>query len=193
MSKVEELYAVLLKSCCGYKEENDGNQFKSVTVHKGSLLVYLDSLTVKKTQEKYNCLMNYKVADRYENPQSGVFLFVTGSSILLITTFQRDFLLGVKQTVCRMELLERLRWVQSLKVGSDVYVTIATIPTPVRGIIRYIGGLSGEEGRKFGIELMVRIYLMSRLMVHVFQKISTYEFLHKNISKNIFIESCDWE
>ena len=158
MSKAEELYAVLLKSGRGFKEEKGERQFKPVTVHKGTLLVYLDSLAVKRIQEKYNCLMNYKVADGYEIFESEVFLFVTGSSISHITTLHRDFLFGVKQTHCRMELLKSLQWVQSLRLGSDVYVTIATIPTPVRGIIRYIGELPGEEGTKFGIEMMVRMY-----------------------------------
>ena len=168
MSKVEELYAVLLKSGRGYKEEKDESQLQPVTVHKGTLLVYLDSLTVKRIREKCTeGLMNYKVADRCEDPQSGAFLFATGSSILHITTLHRDFLLGVKQAHCRMELLKRLQWVQSLRLGSDVYVTIATIPTPVRGIIRYIGALPGEEGRKFGIELMVCMYVCMCIIVYV--------------------------
>ena len=159
MSKTKELYALLLKSSHGYKEEAKGrNQLKAVAVHKGSLLIYLDSLTVNRVQEKHDRLVNYKVADRCDNPQSEAFLFADESTILCITTLQRDFLLGIKQTHYRMEVLERLQWVESLAVGSDVYVTIATIPTPVRGMIRYIGGLSGEEGRKFGIELRVRMY-----------------------------------
>ena len=71
---------------------------------------------------------------------------------------QQDFLLAVKQTHYRMEVLERkLQWVELLTVGSEVYVTIATIPAPVRGIVRYIGKLSGEEGKQFGIEIMVWI------------------------------------
>ena len=101
--------------------------------------------------------MNYKLADRRDDHQSEVFLFVTGSSVLHITSSQRDYLLGVKQTHYRMEVLERLRWTESLTVGSEVYVTITTIPAPVKGIIRYIGELPGEEGRKFGIEIMVCI------------------------------------
>lgn len=167
MSKAEELYAVLLKTGRGYKEEKDEGQLKPVTVCKGTLLVYLDSLSVKKIQEKYTVgLMNYKVADRCENPQSGALLFATGSSISHITAMHRDFLLGVKQTYFRMELLKSLQWVQSLRLGSDVYVTITTIPTPVRGIIRYIGDLPGEEGRKFGIELMVCMYICMYIIIH---------------------------
>ena len=158
MSKVEQLYAVLMKSGHGYqKEAKDGTQLKPVAIHKGTLLVYLDSLTTNKIQEKYDRLVNYKVADRCDNSQSEAFLFAVTESLLHITTSQRDFLLGIKQTHYRMEVLERLQWVDSLIVGSNVYVTIATIPAPVKGTIRYIGKLPGEEGRKFGIELMVCI------------------------------------
>ena len=156
MNKAEETFAILVKSDRGYKKETKhGIQFESVTVHKGTLLVFLDSSTVKKIQEKYRCAINYKVADRCEICQSEVFLLATGDSILRITKLQREFLLGVRQLISRMELLKRLQWVESLTVGTDIYVTIATIPTPVKGIIRYIGELPGEEGRKFGIEMMV--------------------------------------
>ena len=160
MSKAQSSYAVLLKSGRGYREEvtKDGSQLRPVAALKGTLWIYLDSFTTTRIQKKFGCLVNYKLADRSETHQSEVFLFNTGSDILLITTLQRDFLLGVKQPHCRMELLERrLRWVESLIVGSKVFVTIATIPVPVMGVIRYIGALLGEEGRKFGIEIMVCI------------------------------------
>lgn len=163
MSRVEQSYAVLLKSSRGYKEEIKGGSqsVKLVAIHKGSLLVYLDSLTVNQIKEKYDRLVNYKVVDRCDNVQTEAFLFVTvsESTILHITASQREFLVGVKQTHYRMEVLGRLKWTESLTSGSEVYVTITTIPAPVKGIIRYIGKLPGEEGRKFGIELMVYTYL----------------------------------
>ena len=151
------MYGVLLKSCHGYKEER--HKLKDTAVQQGTLLINLDPLTVKRIQEKYDRSVNYKVADRRDNQQSEAVLFVAGSSsILHITILQRDLLLGVKQTHYRMEVLERkLQWVELLTVGSGVYATIATIPAPVRGIVRYIGKLSGEEGKQFGIEIMVWI------------------------------------
>jgi len=45
--------------------------------------------------------------------------------------------------------------VDKLKIKSYVYVTIPTIPTPMKGIIHHIGPLKGEAGTKFGIELQV--------------------------------------
>jgi len=159
MSKVELSYAVLMKPSRGYKEEgsDEKQQLKPVAVMKGSLLVYLDPLIVNRIKEKYDRLVNYKVVDGCQ--QSELFLFVTDhkSSIFDITTLQKDLLLGVKHLHSRIEVLQRLEWVESLKVDSEVYVTINTIPTPVKGVIRYIGGLTGEEGRKFGVELMVLV------------------------------------
>ena len=158
MSQVKQLFGVLLKSAHGYKKEiKDGDHMKPVPVHKGSLLVYLDSVIANEIQKKHDRLVNYKLADRHDIQRFEVFLFDSGSSILHVNPLQREFLLGVRQTHYRMEILDKLQWVESLTVGSEVYVTIATIPTPVKGIIRYIGGLPGEEGRKFGIELMVCI------------------------------------
>ena len=159
MSKTQSSYAVLLKSGRGYREEvtKDGSQLRPVEAQKGTLLVCLDSLTATRIQKKFGLVVNYKLADRCDihHDQSEVFLFDNRSNVLFVTTIQRDFLLGIRLQLCRMEVLERLQWIESLTVGSEAYVTIATIPAPVKGIVRYIGKLSGEEGTKFGIEIMV--------------------------------------
>ena len=159
MNKVQPSYAVLLKSGRGYREELSahGSQLRAITTDEGTLLAYLDSVTADRIRKKIGCLVNYKLADRCDIHQSEVFLFGTSSTVVHITTLQRDLLLGVRQPQCRMELFERLHRVELLCVGSEAYVTIATIPAPVKGIVRYIGKLSGEEGRKFGIEIMVWI------------------------------------
>ena len=177
-SSYAKSYAVLLKSGRGHMKEetNDGNQLKHVAVYKGSLLAYLDSLTITIVQEKYGRCVNYKVSDRCEGHQSEVFLLVDTSSIFHLTTLQKEFLLGIRQKHCRIEVLERLQWVESLKVGSEVCVTIATIPTPVRGVIRYIGSLLGEEGRQLGIELMVCITLVCMLNIKVYLQVLVYPF-----------------
>ena len=152
MNKVELSYAVLLKSGHGYKEEMK-DELTPVLVNKGSLLTYLDSSVINRIKEQYDCLVNYKLVDTCYH--SEVFFFATESSVFYITSLQRDLLLGVEHMQDRTKVLERLQWVESLAVGSDVYVIIATIPAPVRGIIRYIGELPGEDGRNFGVELMV--------------------------------------
>ena len=135
MSKVELSYAVLMKHSLGYKEERSDKKqlFKPVAIIEGSLLVYLNPLTVKRIQEKYNCLVNHKVVNSC--CQSEYFLFVTGSSVFYITTLQKDLLLGVEHLHSRIGVLQGLEWIESLKVDSEVYVTINTIPALVRGAI----------------------------------------------------------
>ena len=154
MDKGELLYAVLLKYGHGYKEEME-DELTPVVVNEGSLLTYLDSLISYRIKQKYDCLVNYKLVDTCYH--SEVFLFATEPSVFYITSLQKDLLLGIEHMEDRTKVLDKLQWVESLTVGSEVYVTIATIPTPVRGIVRYIGGLPDEEGRNFEVELMVRL------------------------------------
>lgn len=154
-------YAVLLKTGHGYKEDNK-DYLTPVMVDGGSLLVYLDALTINRIKTKYDYNVNYKVADSYHNHYE-VFFYVTNhkSSVFCITSLQRDLLLGITHIQHRIEALDRLQWVESLTVGSEVFVTTDdAILTPVKGIIRYIGELLGEEGRKFKVELMVRLLHM---------------------------------
>ena len=155
MSEVESACVVLLKDGHGYKEEIK-DELTPVVMHQGSLLAYLDSLVTNRIKEKYDCIVNYRLADACYD--SEVFFFATDSSILYITSRQRDLLLGIEDLQHRVQALDKLEWVESLTVGCEVCVTIDDTTAPVRGIIRYIGELPGEEGRNFGVELLVRSY-----------------------------------
>ena len=161
----ENAYALLLQDVEGFKEgasfRGYGKEWKSITVVKGSLLTRLNPSVVNTIQKDYKCLVNYRVDDtvkklRGDSPVKNVeFLYVDCDILFYVSRLQRDFMLGVTNPSSRLEVLGRLEWVESLVKGSNVYVTIATITSPVRGVIQYIGGLPGEEGRKFGVELMV--------------------------------------
>ena len=61
----------------------------------------------------------------------------------------------MKNSYDRHKAVNILQYVEKLRVGYGVYVAIPTIPHPMRGVVRYIGPLPGEEGTKFGIELLV--------------------------------------
>ena len=155
MSEAESLCAVLVKDSHGYKEEIK-DELTPVVVHQGSLLAYLDSLVINRIKEKYDCIVNYRLADACYD--SEVFFFATDSSVLYITSRQRDLLLGIEGLERRVQVLDKLEWAESLTVGCEVCVTIGDTADPVKGIIRYIGELPGEEGRNFGVELLVRLY-----------------------------------
>ena len=163
-------YGILLKGVQGFKEgfcsQYDLQEFRTMYIFKGTLLVKASTSDVIAIDQAYDCSVNYKV-----DSEKGVYLYAEPNDVYQLTTLQRDFLLSVKRLDGRLEVLERLAWIESLKKNSEVYVTIATIPTPVKGIIRYIGGLPGEEGRQFGIELIVCIIKYSNIYVSVSIKI----------------------
>ena len=166
----EETYALLLQNVEGFKEETNfvgyGKQLKPVTVKKGSLLIRLNPSIVNAMKKNHDYLVNYRVdyylskALRGDNPVKNTeFVFVDSGVLFYLSRHRRDLLLGVNNPYNRLEMLGRLEWVESLKKGSGVHVTIPTIAAPVRGIVRYIGGLPGEEGSKFGVELLVCIFI----------------------------------
>ena len=165
----DETYALLLQDVEGCKEETHfvgyGKQLKPVTVKKGSLLICLNPAVVNTMKKNHDYLVNYRVdhlgkALRGDNPMKNIELVYVDSDLLFyLSKLQRDFLLGITNPYNRLEVLGRLEWVELLRKGSEVYVTIPTIPTPVRGMVQYIGCLPGEEGRKFGVELKVCVFI----------------------------------
>ena len=176
----QEEYALLLQDVEGFNEVHFvgyGKRLKSVTVEQGSLLKRLHPSVVNAIKKNHDCLVNYKVDHLGKKALRGdssvkntALVFVDFTVLYYLSKQQRDLLLGVTNLYNRLEILGRLEWVESLRKGSEVYVTIATITTsPVRGIVRYIGGLPGEEGRKFGVELLVctYIYLYAWILVSV--------------------------
>ena len=117
---------------------------------RGSLLVELTDVEARKTQLHFFPMLNYK-----KFSDDSVKLYCRPEQVLQLSDEQFSLLLGVKSPYDRYKVLNILHWVEKLKVGFGVNVIIPTIPYPVRGIVRYIGLLPGEEGTKFGIELLV--------------------------------------
>ena len=155
----DEIYALLLQDVEGYKEEihRYRKHLITVTVMKGSLLIHLNPLIINAIKKSHKCLVNYQVDNSGKNKE---LVLATSDVLFYLSKQQRDLLLGVTNPFNRLEVLGQLELVESLRKESEVYVTIAAITaSPVRGIVRYIGGLPGEEGKKFGIELMVCMYL----------------------------------
>ena len=162
----EESYALLLQDVDGFKEEISrigyGKELKAVTIVKGSLLVRLNPSVVNAVRKQHGCSVNFRVDGSGKNLRDGSsknteILSVNPDVLLFLSRCQRDLLLGVKNPNNRLEVLVQLEWIESLREGDEVHVTIATIPAPVKGIIHYIGGVPGEDGRNFGIELKVCI------------------------------------
>ena len=117
---------------------------------RGSLLVELTDVEARETQLYFTPSLNYK-----KFSDDSLKLYCKLEQVLQLSDEQFSLLLGVKLPFDRYKVLNILPWVEKLKAGFCVNVTIPTIPQPVRGIVRYIGSLPGEEGTKFGIELLV--------------------------------------
>ena len=120
---------------------------------RGSLLVELTNVEARETQQYFTPPLNYK---KYSD--DSVKLYCKPEQVLQLSDEHFSLLLGVKLSFDRYKVLNILHWVEKLKIGYGVKVTIPFIPHPVRGIIRYVGPLRGEEGTKFGIELLVSEY-----------------------------------
>ena len=123
---------------------------------RGSLLVELTDGEAKETQQHFTPPLNYK---KYSD--DSVKLYCKPEQVFQLSDEQFSLLLGVKLPFDRYKVLNILRWVEKLRIGYGVNVTI---PYPVRGIIRYIGPLPGEEGTKFGIELLVSRYVLDIIL-----------------------------
>ena len=152
-------YGLLLDDMKGYRRLSafvNKDQLEGEITHKvvsrGSLLVQLNKTIIKAFKETFNCIVNYMV---YSIPSTDTYLMVGSHKVCMITNEQRDFLYGIVGLTERLEVYNRLGWIEKLTEGSEVYVTIYTTPYPVKGIVRWIGKLAGEYGKKFGIELLV--------------------------------------
>ena len=162
-------YALLFNDVKGYRKlpafVDKGNLEGELThriIPKGSLLVKLNKQDTSAFKETYGHNVNYLV---YSVPSTDSYLLVGNyHEVCTVTNEQRDFLYGIEGHTERVEAFKRLEWILKLRVGSEVYVTIATTPYPVKGVVRWIGKLCGEHGKKFGVELLVRT-LCTRMYV----------------------------
>ena len=151
-------YALLLDDVNGYRKAfvQLAKELTHRIILKGSLLIKLNTEDISTFKEAYDYNVNYMV---YSLPltDSYSYLFVSSRKVQAITNEQRDFLYGIEGLTERLEVYKKLEWIEKLTVGSVVYVTIATTPYPARGIVQWIGILTNEYGKKFGIELLVHI------------------------------------
>ena len=117
---------------------------------RGSLIVELTDCEAREARQWINSPVNYK---KYSD--DSVKLYCGPEHVRQLNDTQFNLLLGVKVPFDCYKSLNILPWVETLQVGYGVNVTVPHIAHPLRGVIQYIGPLPGEEGTKFGIELLV--------------------------------------
>ena len=158
----EKSFGILIKEVIGYTnveiliEDQGFTQYQKRLVNKGTLLTVMSHGEARMTADEFDPPHNYKCVMDHET----VTLYCKPAQVYQLTKSERNLLNGVPRTDERIEVLRNLDWVGKLHLGSGVYVTIPTIPVPVRGVVSHIGQLKGEVGTKFGIELLVNNILI---------------------------------
>ena len=154
----EKPFGLLLEDVIGNSHQHIVIDDQIITHHqkflvvKGSLLTAMSQKEAKAIAGDIEPLHNYKFVSDYHQQ---ITLHCKPYQVFLVTKGQRALLNGVPRESDRIEVLHNLDWVEKLNYGSYVYVTISTIPTPVRGIVYHFGPLEGEAGTQIGIELQV--------------------------------------
>ena len=148
-------YALLLQDDGGRKDGGNNN----TNVVRGTLLVKL-------TQEEVRALKQHQAPGLppfnfkcLEDPS--VKLYCNAHDVHPLNESQKEVLHGIVKASDRYDALAKLEWAGKVTEGSTIFVNISAFPTAAKALLRYIGSLPGENGIKFGIELLVRIYVTS--------------------------------
>ena len=120
-------------------------------VHRGTLLVGLIEAEAKETKKYYSPTLNYKTL----SSENVVQLYCKPEDVYPLTLQHKGFLMGIKSAFDQYRMSKCLQLAGNLAVGDGIHVNIKSIPSLVKGIIRYIGNLPGEDGTKFGVEMLV--------------------------------------
>jgi len=155
---MSEQYALLVEKVEGYKKCLSDNDYplsyENITIPVGSFVKHLLPKDIAAIRAAYKLKVNYSVNSSCSKDKCGALLYASSDQLYQLKIKHKDLLLAVDLTD-RIDMLQKLCWVEYLVVGSEVYTTIDTIPIPVKGVVRFIGELSGVEGIRFGIELLV--------------------------------------
>ena len=145
---------ILLKNNPAHRYTSRSSSLARDNVLKGTLLVELTEGEARESLQFVTTPLNYK---KYSN--NLVKLYCEPEYVRQLNDKQFNLLLAVKSSFDCHKALDILHWVEKLRVGDDVKVTISYNLEPVKGAIRYIGTLHGEDGTMFGVELLVSIYI----------------------------------
>ena len=149
-------YGLLLETVDGHKRQEGYRaghvsiSFSKQKVPKGTLLIALSHEESRATAGHFKTFHNYKSMADFK-----ITLCCNVHQVYQITREQRDVLRGIRRLEDRVKVLNKLDWIDRLNLGSIIYVTIPSVPVPVKGMIHHIGRLNGEVGTMFGVEMLV--------------------------------------
>ena len=142
-------YAILLQESTGKSVFGYPSSVSNKYVLRGTLLAKLSPVEIRGLTH-HSGILNFKVLE-----EPAIMLHCTVNNVFLLSYYQKEFLLAIPSAIDRFEAIHKLGLAEKLTERSTVYVSIPTLRTIAKGIVRYIGKLPGERGTKFGIELLV--------------------------------------
>ena len=161
--------AILLQDSPGEKTDTSivgtvrtlaGRKSSSVVVVRGELLVPIpgDEITPRNDGLKPH---NYRLK---REPTVSLYCKDDGDDIAPLGAYEELLLEGIKSTAARYEVFisaSMLDWGSNLKTGDAVYVGPPSqhyLPVQyAAAVIRFVGGLKGETGIQFGVQITVRL------------------------------------
>ena len=159
MAGVQNSAALLLKDSLGDKGGTllTGFRKKRENILRGSLLVSIppkDAPSATDGKPAYN----YRVVG------DDIMMYCLEYDVAPITDYEFNLLSGIKSPGARFDAFvnDIMDWGSTVKVGDIVYVSLPSqqviqATKRCRAAVRWIGLLPGEEGTKFGIELLVSL------------------------------------
>ena len=93
---------------------------------------------------------NYKILT-----DPSVTLYGNHGQVHQLTIVQKDLICGIQGLPDRLEAVSKLGWVESLEIGSVVYVSLPSTNSPQKATVQYIGDVNGKIGTRFGLKLTV--------------------------------------
>ena len=155
-------YAVLLQDTNGYKENKSvftgSSSFGNRHILRGTLLSRLSHEEIRELKHHQSGnipLFNFKVFG-----EPSIKVYCNAHLVQQLNYRQKELLYGIEDPADRFVAVNKVEWAEKLLEGSNVYVTVPNLYIAGKGIVRYVGRLSGEAGIKFGVELLVCNYEM---------------------------------
>ena len=150
-------YAVLLRDTTGYKENKSAftgsSSFSPRNILRSTLLSRLSHEEVRELKHHQSGnipLFNFKVLG-----EPSIKIYCHAHLVQLLNYKQKELQHGIQSPADRFDTLNKLEWAEKLFEGSNVYVSIPNLSTFAKGVVRYVGRLPGENGIRFGVELLV--------------------------------------
>ena len=150
-------YAILLQDTTGYKETKSffasSSSFSNKHILRGTLLGRLSHEEVRELKQHQSGnipLFNFKLLG-----EPSIKIYCNAHLVQLLNYKQKELLRGIQSPADGFDTLNKLEWAEKLLEGSNVYVSILNLPTFAKGVVRYVGKLPGENGIRFGVELLV--------------------------------------